>query len=103
MFGKLIEGQLIPAPNDVIIEDKRIINPDDKTLLSLGWLPVVIPEKPSIDIEHQEAVIHYEERNGTIVGTWTIVELPPKPPTDAERIAALEEELIATKILLGVQ
>lgn len=29
--------------------------------------------------------------------------LPPPPPSDKERIAALEEELIAAKILLGLE
>jgi hypothetical protein len=32
-----------------------------------------------------------------------LAELPPPVPSDSERIAALEEQLAAAKILLGVE
>ena len=120
MFGKIENGVLIKAPKSVIVkdveitivdendvettvvEDRRIINPSDDILLSLGWMQVVETEQPTVEDGHQ-AFPHYEEQNGNIVRVWSIEKLPDPEPTSEDRISALEEELMAAKILLGVE
>ena len=101
MYAKLENGNLTFAPKSVIVGDKRIINPDGETLLSLGWLPVDMTEAPETE-EGFYPVPHYEEQDGRIVRVWTVEQEPEREPTSEERIAALEAELLATKILLGV-
>lgn len=101
MYGKLENGNLTFAPRSVVVGNKRIINPDEKTLFSLGWLPVVMTEAPETE-EGFYPVSHYEEQDGRIVRVWTVEQEPEREPTSEERIAALEAELLATKILLGV-
>lgn len=103
MYGKFENGHLVVAPNDIIIDDKRIINPDDETLISLGWLPVVVTEEPVVEEGFKAVISHYEEQDGQLVSIWAITELSEVELSISERIAILEEELTATKILLGVE
>ena len=58
MYGKLIDGQIIPAPNPI---------PDRG-----GYLPIVyapMPMEPPDDGEHYTAT--WAERDGKIVRVWT--------------------------------
>ena len=98
MYGKLENGNLTFAPRSVVVEDKRIINPDEKTLFSLGWLPVVMTEAPETE-EGFYPVSHYEERDGRIVRVWTVEAEPVQEPTTEERLEALESAML--EMILG--
>lgn len=93
MYGKLENGNLTFAPSSVVVGDKRIINPDGETLLSLGWLPVVMTDAPETE-EGFAAFPHYEEQDGRIVRIWTVEKEPEREPTPEERIAALESAML---------
>ena len=93
MYAKLNNRGIIYAPKSVIVGDKRIINPSEDTLLSLGWLPVVMTEKPETE-EGFAAVSHFEEQDGRIVRVWTVEQEPEREPTSEERIAALESAML---------
>lgn len=93
MYGKLENGTLTFAPKSVIVGDKRIINPDEETLLSLGWLPVDMTEAPETE-EGFYPVPHYEEQDGRIVRVWTVEAEPIHEPTTEERLAALESAML---------
>ena len=98
MYGKLKNGNLIIAPHSVVTANKRTINPDGKTLASLGFLPVVTTEKPMTD-EGFSASAHFEEQDGRIVQVWAVEKIPPAKPTTEERLAALEAAML--EMILG--
>ncbi len=98
MYGKLKNGALLYAPSSVMVNDKRIINPSDEILRSLGWLPVVMTPCPQTE-EGYTAAAHFEETTDGIVQVWTIVETPFAAPTTEERLAALENAVL--EIILG--
>jgi hypothetical protein len=93
MYGKLENGSLTFAPKSVVVGDKRIINPDEKTLFSLGWLPVVMTEAPQAE-KGFYALSHYEEQDGRIVRVWTVEAEPIHEPTTEERLEALESAML---------
>lgn len=93
MYAKLNNGNLTFAPKSVIVGDKRIINPSEETLLSLGWLPVVMTEAPQTE-KGFYALSHYEEQDGRIVRVWTVEAEPIHEPTTEERLEALESAML---------
>ena len=100
MYGKLIDGKIIYAPNSVIYGDKRIINPTEDILLSLGYYPIT-QTAPPVTEDGYRVVGGWEQTENGIVRTWT-VEPYTEEQSMEERIKNLEEELKAAKILLGV-
>lgn len=100
-YAKLSGGTLIPAPRDVIYNGKRIFNPDGTLLTLLGYLPVTETPPPAAQ-EGYTLTCGWEEGDGEILKVWSF-----SPASSCEglldaRVAALEEELEAAKILLGV-
>ena len=59
MYGKLIDGQIIPAPNPI---------PDRGGYLPIVYTPMPM-EPPDDDDEHYTAT--WAERDGKIVRVWT--------------------------------
>lgn len=100
MYGKLTEGKITYAPNSVIYGDKRIINPTEDILLSLGYYPITQTDPPVTEHGYH-AVGSWEQTENGIIRTWT-VEPYTEEQSMEERIKNLEEELKAAKILLGV-
>ena len=100
MYGKLTEGKIIHAPSSVIYGDKRIINPTEDVLLSLGYYPIT-HTAPPVTEDGYRAVGGWEQTENEIVRTWTIEQYTEEQSME-ERIKNLEEELRAAKILLGV-
>ena len=100
MYGKLTEGKITYAPNSVIYGDKRIINPSEEVLLSLGYYPITYTEPPVTKYGYC-AIGGWDQIESGIVRTWT-VEPYTEEQSMEERIKNLEEELRAAKILLGV-
>lgn len=93
MYGKLENGTLTFAPSSVVVGDKRIINPSAETLLSLGWLPVVMTEAPEVE-EGFMSFPHYEEQDGRIIRVWMVEAEPVHEPTTEERLSALESAML---------
>ena len=101
MYGKLKNGALLYAPSSVMVNDKRMINPSDEILRSLGWLPIVMTPRPQT-AEGYIATAHFEEITDSIVQVWTVTEIPFVAPTTEERLEALESAVLEI-ILGGVQ
>lgn len=102
MYGKLENGILQYAPKSVIFGNKRIINPSEETLLSLGYLPVADTEPPKAETG-THAVGRWEQTETEIVRVWTVEADEPAEPTLEEQIAELRDELYSAKILLGLE
>ena len=102
MYGKLLNGTLIYAPNSVTVGDKRIINPKEETLLSLGYLPIENTEAPATETGYH-AVGSWKQTETGIVRVWAVEEDEPTEPTLEEQVAELRDELSAAKILIGLE
>ena len=101
MYAKIENGQLKYAPRSIVLNGMRIANPSSAQYAALGWLPVETTDMPLED--GKTAIATYTEQDEKIVQSWTIVDAPTPEPTSEERIAVLEEELKAAKILLGLE
>lgn len=93
MYGKLENGILQYAPKNVTCGDKRIINPLEETLLSLGYLPIADTEPPRAETG-THTVGRWEQTETEIVKVWTVEEDEPAEPTAEERLAALESAML---------
>lgn len=101
MYAKIENGKIKYAPRSIILNGMRISNATQSQYAALGWLPLEVTDMPYED--GKTAVSTYTEQSGRIVQSWTMVDTPATEPTQEERIAALEEQLAATKILLGLE
>lgn len=128
MYGKIIDGKLVCAPNPMLaditneetgeIARYKVYNPRPEQYEAEGYLEVIETEYP--EASEGDADKYYEkryiERDGKIYGEWVETEAPEAPevpeptPTLEERTSALEEnvaglseELEAAKIILGVE
>ncbi len=93
MYGKLENGILTYAPKDVILGDRRFINPTGEILSELGFMEVIFTEKPEPE-EGYHAEASWAIHENKLERVWTVVENEPIPPTNEERISALEEALL---------
>ena len=93
MYGKLENGKLIYAPKSVIVGEKRIINPKEETLLSIGYLPIENTEAPATETGYH-AVGSWKQTKTEIVRVWAVEEDEPTEPTAEERLAALEAAML---------
>lgn len=73
IYCKLVEGQLIFAPQKIFIENKIVHNPTDKQLESQGWKQLVTSIPPEVEEGyHAEAV--YFDADDFILQNWIVVE-----------------------------
>lgn len=93
MYGKLENGKLIYAPKSVIVGEKRIINPKEETLISLGYLPIENTEAPATETGYH-AVGSWKQTETEIIRVWTSEADEPTEPTAEERLAALEAAML---------
>ena len=118
MYGKIENGKLIPAPKSVVmknmevtvtdedgkeytvIEDRRVINPKEEVLASLGYLPIEETEAPVTE-EGYRADPSYEKKDGKIVRQWTVEKKTKEPPSTEERLLTLEKALGRIEALLS--
>ena len=97
MYGKLIDGKLVYAPNPLKSGNYKIYNPKPEHYEAEGYLEVIEADYPEVaegEVKYYEK--HYVERNGKIYGEWVEVEAPedvPTQPTLEERTAKLETEV----------
>ena len=73
------------VPAAVEYNGEVIVNPSEEILAELGYLELVESEKPN---DGNSYAACYEEKDGKVYQSWHIA-----APTDAERIAELEEAL----------
>lgn len=102
-YCKLINGRIQYAPKKITLNGSTIYNPDAAMLIEDGWKPLTVEPQPTPLEEGYHLEVTYSETEEAIVQSWIVAEDPPIEPTAEERIALLEEQLEATKILLGVE
>ena len=90
-YAKLINNFPSYAPRRLRLADVWVYNPTDAQLLAEGYLPVIETEPPETDTQHY-AEPHWTERDGSIVQTWEVAEIPGSDEADAaDYEAALRE------------
>ena len=96
MYGKLIDNVIEYAPSSM----------DEAELIALGYRPIIRDERPTVDEGWSVMPGAFIERADGIHITWDTYEdheENEEEQNDHERIAVLEEELRAAKILLGLE
>lgn len=88
-YAKLINNYPSYAPRRMRIGNAWVYNPTDAQLLTEGYLPVVETDPPETDAQHY-AEPHWTEKDGRIVQTWEIVEIPI---SDEEALTRYANEL----------
>lgn len=77
-FGKLVDNNLIFAPNYIEVGDAHVWNAPPDQMLELGWKQISFTEVP--DDEQIPTGYKYdfewEETETEIVQTWILVKLP---------------------------
>ena len=68
-YGKLIDGNLVLAPNPVVVDGRRIGNPPPELLAELGYKPVRYTEAPEVEAGFVP-VPGWTETETEIVQTW---------------------------------
>ena len=99
MFGKLIDGKLIYAPNNYTKEDGSvIINFNESELfMKMEGFKRVFENIPAFDAATQEIKIaRYEETSDNIIIHFQVIDLPTEPDPMEARVIALEEEIAIT-------
>ena len=90
MYGKLINGNLQPAPNPIYIDPWWIGNPTPEMLISEGYKPVRFTEPPTEPREGYQWSETWSETAEEIVQDWVLVEVPI---TDEEALVRYANEL----------
>ena len=102
MYGLLINGAPLPAPNPLHINGAVVYNPPESIYAKAGYLPIVETPVPDVfDSDTEYYTPSWVEQDRKIVQIWTQVD-PPEPepaqpaaPTTEERLAALEAAMLA--------
>lgn len=102
-YCKLINGRIQYAPKKITLNGSTVYNPTAEMLIADGWKPLTVEPQPTPLEEGYHLEATYSETEEAIVQSWIVVEDPPMELTTEERIALLEEQLEAAKILLGVE
>lgn len=93
MYGKLIDNVIEYAPPSM----------DEAEMIALGYRPVIRDERPEVSGGWSVMPGAFVEREDGIHITWETYEDTDDGQSAEDRIAALEEELRAAKILLGLE
>lgn len=99
MYGLLINGTPLPAPNPLHINGAVVYNPPDNTYAATGYKPIIATPYPDDDGNYYTP--SWVEQDGQIVQVWTPTDppepepVPPSAPTTEERLAALEAAMLA--------
>ena len=80
-YAKLIEGELILAPNKLVGETTTVYNPPPEMLMAEVYKPVRFTEPPTVE-EGYIAVPGWQDEGFEIVQVWHIEEAPDE--IDAE-------------------
>ena len=88
-YAKLINGNLVLAPNPIVVGDRQIGNPPNEVYEAEGYKPVQYTDPPETEPGYV-AVPGWTETNEAIVQVWT-VELAPV--TEEEALVRYANEL----------
>ena len=91
-YAKLIEGELVLAPNPIIVGDRQIGNPPGEVYIEQGFLPVVYTEPPETEPGY-EAVPGWYDDGDEIREVWTVVPEPDDVDSDRAMEILFEEEV----------
>lgn len=88
-YATLSNNQIHYTPNPIKVGDRVIGNPPEEVYIEQGFLPVIETEPPEAsDGYYMES--HWAERDGQIVQSWTVEEIPI---TDEEALTRYANEL----------
>ena len=88
MFGKLIDGNLVLAGNEIKTDKGTVTNPNEELLKSLGYKEIQYTEKPEFDKENEKLSEVYTDGESITV-SYEKVELSP-----AEHNAVIKQEIV---------
>jgi len=88
MFGKLIDGKLVIAGNEIKTDKGTVTNPNEELLKSLGYKEIVYTEKPEFDKENEKLSEVYTDGENITV-SYEKVELSP-----SEHNAIIKQEIV---------
>lgn len=81
-YAKLIDNNLVLAPNPIVIGDRQIGNPSDEVYVEQGYKPVVYTDPPTVEAGYI-AISEWIDEGDEIVQVWSIIEEPDE--VDADR------------------
>ena len=93
IFGKLADGQIIPAPNPLKVGGSPIYNPTADQYVAHGWLPIIdtpMPGTPAGE-EPKYYTFRREVRDSQIIRVWEETTPPESEP------ASIPSELLPAK------
>ena len=88
MFGKIIDGRLVIAGNEIKTDKGTVTNPSETLLRSLGYKEIVYTDKPEFDKENEKLSEVYTDGENITV-SYEKVELSP-----AEHNAVIKQEIV---------
>jgi len=88
-YAKLIDGELIFAPNPILVDGNYIGNPPGEVYLAEGYLPVIYTDPPETEPGYI-AVSGWYDEGDAIRQVWTIV---PEPITEEDALVRYANEL----------
>lgn len=92
MYGKLINGQILPAPNPLHVNRGMVYNPSGYLYSAVGYKPIV--DTPMPETEDGTEVYytsHWEEIDGEIVRVWTETDPPAEETAPAPEMTPAEQ------------
>lgn len=90
-YAKLIEGELIFAPNPILVDGNWIGNPPGSVYEAEGYKVVRYTDQPEVDPGYV-AVPGWTETNTEIIQTWEIVEAEVDPAEAMDILFGGEEQ-----------
>ncbi len=97
MYGKIIDGNLIPEPNPLVVGRYKIYNPKEEDYKAQGYLEITETEPPADGKSYTKI---YRECDGVICTDWIEVEKPEARPALEERVSAIEAQVTDTQLAL---
>ena len=88
MYGKIIDGQLIIAGNEIKTDKGTVTNPNEELLISLGYKEIVYTEKPEFDKENEKLSEVYTD------GEKITVSYEKVSLSRAEHNAVIKQEIV---------
>ena len=67
MYAKIENGNLIFSPRDIIFDGKRVVNPSEDMLKTLGYKPYVSTPYPQDDLHYKQS---YVKTDNEITLVW---------------------------------
>ena len=98
MYGKIIDGKLVLAPNPMTVGEYKIYNPHPEYYETEEYLEIIETEHPTDTDKYCEK--KYVERDGKIYGEWAEAGTPEYLPPLEDRVSAVEAQITDTQLAL---